>query len=83
MIATCDHSDVCRIEPLRRTLLALNDQTITGAFEVLVIDDGSPVDTRSLVDQLPLQYPYRWFWQPHAGFRAARARNTRRFVRAR
>jgi GT2 family glycosyltransferase len=65
-----------RLQQLQRTLLSLNDQSCGGVFEALIVDDGSAADVKAIIDALPLEYPWTWHWQPHAGFRAALARNT-------
>lgn len=45
--------------------------------ELLVADDGSGAATRSVVaaHAARVPYPVQHLWQPHVGFRAARARN--------
>lgn len=46
-------------------------------FEVVIADDGSTADTRSLLDKLrpQLSFPLHHVWQEDCGFRAAKARN--------
>jgi len=61
---------------LRRTLAALDRQSVRGSFEIIVVDDGSVPDTRRMLSDLSLTVPLRMHWHPHAGFRAAKARNT-------
>ena len=48
-----------------------------AAFELLIADDGSTDDTRSIVEQYSAQspFPVRHTWQENRGFRAGAARN--------
>jgi len=65
-----------RPDALRAVLDGLAEQTDRG-FEVLVADDGSRDDTRTLVEQASRQslVPMRHIWQEDRGFRAGAARN--------
>lgn len=61
---------------LRRVLECVAAQTRTPD-ELLVADDGSGPATAAVVEEFArhLRCPVRHVWQPHAGFRAGRARN--------
>lgn len=41
-------------------------------YEIIVVDDGSDMDTLSLVRKFGIK---KYFWQSHAGFRAGQVRN--------
>ncbi|NUR69664.1 MAG: glycosyltransferase [Hamadaea sp.] len=62
---------------LRFTLQALARQTLPAAeFEVLVCDDGSTDETRTVVDEFAGRLPIRYFHQEkREGFGASSARN--------
>lgn len=58
------------------TLAALARQaTPTGAFEVIIVDDGSHDDTRDVVAAFRHDFPLRYLFQEDRGFRVAEARN--------
>jgi glycosyltransferase involved in cell wall biosynthesis len=61
---------------LRRVLECVAAQT-RAPDELLVADDGSGPATTAVVEEFRrlLPCPVRHLWQPHAGFRAGRARN--------
>jgi glycosyltransferase involved in cell wall biosynthesis len=61
---------------LRRVLECVAAQT-RAPDEVLIADDGSGPTTAQVVEEFARQLPcpVRHLWQPHAGFRAGRARN--------
>src|SRR6185437_9620708 len=61
---------------LRRTLASLERQRTGGvAFEVVVADDGSADDSRSVVAQFAERLEVRYVFQEDQGYRAAAARN--------
>ena len=64
-------------QALELALRALARQRCPWPWEVIVTDDGSGPDTRSTVERVAKDFPVplRYVWQPHEGFRAARARN--------
>lgn len=65
-----------RMELLRYTLESLTKQTLPlNSFEVLISDDGSTDDTKSVVDSYRERLNLRYFFQPDEGWRAAKARN--------
>jgi LmbE family N-acetylglucosaminyl deacetylase/glycosyltransferase involved in cell wall biosynthesis len=65
-----------RRELLRHTLDSLSRQTLDqGAFEVLVVDDGSTDDTTSFITTYRALRTLRYFHQEDRGYRVARARN--------
>ena len=61
-------------EALSLTLQSVLDQT-TPPSKVIVADDGSSDETRSVVDNFSNDLPIKYSWQPDNGFRAARSRN--------
>jgi glycosyltransferase involved in cell wall biosynthesis len=65
-----------RPEALARVLASLAGQTRT-ADEIVVADDGSGPTTAEVIRRSAVGAPcaIRHVWQPHAGFRAGRARN--------
>jgi glycosyltransferase involved in cell wall biosynthesis len=65
-----------RPDALELVLLSLAAQTAAG-FEVVVADDGSTADTKTLISSLAPSLPYAvsHVWQDDRGFRAAMARN--------
>jgi glycosyltransferase involved in cell wall biosynthesis len=65
-----------RPDALARVLASLAGQS-RPPDEVVIADDGSGPATREVVAQFAAGWPrpVRHAWQPHAGFRAARARN--------
>ena len=50
---------------------------VDGRFEVVVADDGSGVDTRTIVAEFArrVPFPVAFTTEPHDGFRLARVRN--------
>src|SRR5450432_4040567 len=73
-----------RAETLRQTLRHLADQELDpSCYEVIVIDDGSPDNTREVVEELKLSLPFALTYLHHAnrgpgytqnqGIKAARA----------
>lgn len=71
VIPTYNQSDL-----LRGTLLNLTRQEQPpGSFEVVVADDGSDDDTRSVVDAFRDRLRLRYVFQEDLGFRAGSARN--------
>lgn len=62
---------------LERCLAGLRAQVEAGEFEVVVADDGSTAETRSVVEawRRKASYPLRHEWEENRGFRLARARN--------
>jgi len=65
-----------RPEALELVLSGLAEQD-DAEFEVVVADDGSRGETRSLVEKLVSSFPVKlkYVWQEDLGFRAARVRN--------
>ncbi|MGE5276671.1 MAG: glycosyltransferase [Acidobacteriota bacterium] len=68
-----------RAERLRACLDALNAQTLVaetaaGAFEVVVVVDGSTDGTRELLARYPASFPLKVLWQENAGQASARNR---------
>ncbi|NUR30412.1 MAG: glycosyltransferase, partial [Catenulispora sp.] len=62
---------------VRRQLHHLTRQTVpAGTFEVIVSDDGSSDDTKSIVDAYADRLPLTYHFQEDLGFRACLARNT-------
>ena len=58
---------------LELTLAAFKCQTYpSDRYEVIVIDDGSTDDTKSLVETFQTSYSLRYLWQPNAGRGKAR-----------
>ena len=71
VVPTYDREDL-----LARTLDALVGQSLgAGAFEVVVVDDGSRDGTRDRVAAYTDRLDLRYFFQPDEGFRVAAARN--------
>lgn len=64
-------------EALKAVLFALH-QNPEKTFEVIVADDGSSEDTRSMIESVQEQvhYPLQHVWQEDKGFRVARIRNS-------
>jgi GT2 family glycosyltransferase len=60
-----------RRNALQRLLAALNGQTFSPSFEVVVGIDGSSDGTREMLALLRPPYPLRWVWQPNGGRAAA------------
>ena len=63
---------------LRRCLLSIaGQQDVTGAFEVVVTDDGSTDETEQLVSDFAssVDFPVQFVTHPHDGFQLARCRN--------
>jgi len=61
---------------VRRQLHHLTRQDVAaGVFEVIVSDDGSSDDTRSIVDSFAGRLPVAYHFQEDLGFRANHARN--------
>lgn len=64
-----------RFKILRRTLLALNNQSMSSdCFEVILVDDGSDEDIHQFVNEEELSYPIMILRQNHLGPAAARNR---------
>ena len=71
VVPTFNRSDL-----LRCTLAALAAQTMPpDQFEVIVSDDGSSDDTRSVVAEFSARLDVQYLFQEDEGFRVARARN--------
>ena len=64
-----------RADALELVLRALHEQAGKHEFEVLVADDGSGPDVAATVHQWQGRLDVRHIWQPHEGFRKARALN--------
>lgn len=64
-----------RIDELRLTLSSLQKQVCRYKFEVIVADDGSSDDTKSVVEEFIDTLDIRYCFQSDKGFRAAAARN--------
>lgn len=63
-------------ESLRKTLLSLTQQTVSGRhFEVLVIDNGSTDDALEMIKSLSLPFSLRYFYQPRSGRQVGKCRN--------
>lgn len=63
-------------EELVMTLQALMNQSIPmNDLEVLVVDDGSTIDMRAVIEQFADEICIRYFFQEDAGFRPGTARN--------
>ncbi|RJE73421.1 hypothetical protein BGP78_19090 [Pseudoalteromonas sp. MSK9-3] len=61
---------------LKKTLDSLVDQYLSkDKYEVLIIDDGSSDDTRSMVEPYKSIINVSYFYQQDSGFRVAKARN--------
>ena len=61
---------------LRKTLVSLSVQTYTkDLYEVIVVEDGSPKETKSLIDDIKTQISVRRIRQSRQGYRLASARN--------
>lgn len=61
---------------LRKTLNALLIQTMPSEhFEVIVADDGSSIDMKSVIREYQTKLTIRYFWQEDKGFRPGTARN--------
>jgi len=61
---------------LRRQLQRLTDQTLpVEEFEVVVADDGSSDDTKSIVEEFAGRLPLAYHYQEDLGFRVCAARN--------
>jgi len=63
-----------RSQSLRRCLLSLADQSYSGEYEVIVVDDGSRDDTAQVVEAVKekVGFPIRYFFQSNRGPAAAR-----------
>jgi glycosyltransferase involved in cell wall biosynthesis len=61
---------------LQQVLLGIRAMTVLP-FEVLICDDGSGQDTRSMVESLQAGFPVtlRHLWQPDEGWQVSKARN--------
>lgn len=64
-------------QALELALRSLARQHCPWPWEVIVTDDGSGPETLATVQRVAEHFPVplRYVWQPHEGFRAARARN--------
>lgn len=66
-----------RPDELRELLASLSEQSCAAPFEVIVIDDGSTVDCRSVVATSPACLSLRYAYQENAGPAAARNRGAK------
>lgn len=64
-----------RLDGLKLTLDSLISQKCTHKFEVIVVDDGSTKDTKSLVNMYLGKLNIKYIFQEDKGFRVAAARN--------
>jgi len=64
-----------RLNELMITLDSLVNQNCKYPFEVIVVDDGSAEDTKSVINQYMDKLELKYCFQEDKGFRAAAARN--------
>ena len=65
-----------RVELLEKTLKSLCFQSMEkDHFEVIIVDDGSSDNTKSVVKNFQRTISVRYFYQQDKGFRVAKARN--------
>lgn len=65
-----------RAHLLEKTLASIERQTVpSGSIDVVVVDDGSSDDTKSVATSFERTLPLKYIYQPDLGFRVARARN--------
>lgn len=65
-----------RAKLLEKTLASIERQTLASdAIDVVVTDDGSSDDTKTVVSSFERTLPLKYVYQPDLGFRVARARN--------
>jgi len=65
-----------RCEPLRKTLAGIVNQDYDlNCIEVIIVDDGSHVDTIDVIREFSSKLQLKFFWHPDIGFTPSIARN--------
>jgi len=75
LVATIIVPTYNRLNELRMTLDSLVNQDCKYSFEVIVVDDGSEENTKSVINQYIGKLDIKYSFQEDKGFRAAAARN--------